>query len=118
VDLRKKAVELGVDISQFGTKRKKIWEYLQGLEGHSGTQVVEDDAGPMSAGFDETRVIPSPTDKLPSKKGFIKTGDPVSPVILDAGTTPPSQGRGKDLRRLVQVAGEVDIQSLLDSDPE
>jgi hypothetical protein len=110
-DLKARAVELGVDISEFGIKRKKIHEFLQKVEaGEIPVQTLsppskrkkstetkpvaevktandpsDEDPGPMSAGPDETKVTPAPDDpKPPPKRGFMKTSEAVtSPVVLE-----------------------------------
>jgi len=121
-ELRAKAKELGADISQFGTKRRAIWEHLSTVEGGDPVEPPKapkasvkapktpEDNGPMSAGPDETRVSAPPSTK-PPKKGFVKTGDPVAPVVVDAGSTPKP-----NLRKLVADAKDVDIQSLIESE--
>jgi hypothetical protein len=109
-DLRAKAAELGVDIGEFGIKRKKIWEHLQAVEAgeikgkpvpkkrskgpkakpkpKSKPEVkvaedeAEDDPGPMSAGPDETKVSPPPDDpKPPKKRAIVKTEEDEEPVV-------------------------------------
>lgn len=123
-ELRAKAEELGVDITEFGIKRRQIWEHLQRVE--SGEVVTkkpkkaapepkEADNGPMSAGPDETRVSAPPTQK-PPKKPVVETGRPdTSPVIVDAGPTPKVPGK-KDLRALAEKSKDVDIAALIDSE--
>lgn len=125
-ELRAKAKSLGADIEQFGTKRRAIWEYLQHYENGSVPEAPKAtksspkatspssegglDNGPMSAGADETRVSETPATK-PPKKSFVQTGDHVETVVVDAGTTPKT-----NLRKLVQDAKDVDIQSLIESE--
>ena len=120
-ELRAKAVELGADITPFGTKRRAIWEHLQQVESGGPVEPPKtvkngrkppkaEDPGPMSAGPDETRVSPTPSTK-PPKKSFVSTGDPVEPVVVDAGSTPKP-----DLRKLVADAKDVDIASLIESE--
>jgi hypothetical protein len=117
-DLRTRAKELNVDISKFGTKRKAIHEYLQAVESGEAIKtpqkpqkpVEEPDQGPMSAGPDETRVSPAPAQK-PPKRGFIKTGEPVTPVVVNAGGA-----QKKGLRQLVAEAKDIDIASLIESE--
>lgn len=102
-DLKARAAKLGVDISEFGIKRKKIHEYLEKVESGEVTGAKkakgskskkteirvaddpsEEDPGPMSAGPDETKVSPLPDDPKPPKKGFVKTSQAVSsPVVVD-----------------------------------
>jgi len=132
-ELRAKAAALGVDITRFGIKRKEIWEHLQDVEegkvakdaGKGGT----DDAGPMSAGPDETRISPPPDEPPPKRRGIAKTGDAVSPpVVVQVDTVPQAPiapaaepkddkalGGKKNLRQLVQDAETVDIGELLRS---
>lgn len=103
-ELKARAAELGVDITEFGIKRKKIHEFLQKVEAggvpakepstpkrgkktpevKTANDPPEDDPGPMSAGPDETKVTPAPDDPKPPKRGFVKTSEAVtSPVVLE-----------------------------------
>jgi hypothetical protein len=121
-DLKKRADRLGVDISEFGIKRKKIFEYLEEVEFGDGAvkkappkrgrkkaaskkakkpeiQTADDppepDPGEMSAGPDETRVSPLPEEPPPPKRrGFVNTGEAVKPVVVSAGPgeLPPDPG--------------------------
>ena len=156
-DLKKRADRLGVDISEFGIKRKKIFEYLEEVEFGDGAvkkappkrgkkktvpkktakpeiQTADDppetDLGEMSAGPDETRISPMPEEPPPPKKrGFVKTGDAVKPVVVSAarGETPPDsspngvktppKGKRPDMKQLVKESKELDISDLLASDP-
>jgi len=120
-ELRAKAEELGADITQFGTKRRAIWEHLQQVEGGDPVEAPTvaknsrkapkvEDPGPMSAGPDETRVSPPPSTK-PPKKASVNPGARVEPVVVDAGSTPKP-----DLRKLVADAKEVDIARLIESE--
>jgi len=98
----------------------------------------ETDPGPMSAGPDETKVsAPLDETSLPKKRGFVKTSEGVSrPVVVrgDSGeesakssssgtkesksaSETPSRGKNKSLRQLVDESKEVDISTLLASDP-
>jgi len=120
-ELRAKAEELGVDISEFGIKRRQIWEHLQRVE--AGEVVTKKpkakkpkpdaDNGPMSAGPDETRVSAPPTQK-PPKKPVVPTSAS-STLIVNAGSTPKLSGK-RDLRALAEKAKDVDIAALLDSE--
>jgi len=133
-ELRAKAEELGVDITEFGIKRRQIWEHLQRVE--SGEVVTkkpkktpsepkpeseakkpppEADNGPMSAGPDETRVSAPPTQKPPRKPVVETVRAVVSPVIVDAGSTPKLSVK-KDLRALAEKSKDVDIAALIDSE--
>ena len=138
-ELRAEAKELGVDISGFGIKRRAIYEYLQKVR--SGTAAGADvgtskktkatpvvkqaddeadpDGGPMSAGPDETKVSPAPDGPKPPKKGFVKSGDPVRPVLLNQQEEAPKKdsGRRHDLRALVEQSKDVDIAAILESEP-
>jgi len=106
-ELKARAEAMGVDISEFGIKRKKILEYLDGIESgeikpkplvkpkprrkkvevETAGEASEDDPGPMSAGPDETRVSAPPDEvKPPKKRSFVKTSDAVEgPVVVSAG---------------------------------
>lgn len=114
-ELRAQAKELGVDISAFGTKRLVIHDYLRQQAEPRALKVApelsNEDAGPMSAGPDETRVSPAPTQNPPKRKGFIKTGVPMPTTSLGPETPPQ-----KSLRQLVTEAKDIDIASLLGSD--
>lgn len=99
----------------------------------------EDDPGPMSAGPDETKVsAPLDDTPLPKKpRGFVKTSEAVSgPVVVRAETVDDSSGnhaaadktpknapesapapKGKTMRQLVEESKEVDISTLLASEP-
>jgi len=120
-ELREKAEKLDIDISEFGIKRRQIWEHIQKVE--EGGVVTkkpkkttpEVDNGPMSAGPDETRVSPPPT-QLPPKKTVVAPVTPAtSPVIVDAGSTPKPSGK-RDLRALAEKSKDVDIAALIDSE--
>jgi len=109
-ELKARAEEMGVDISEFGIKRSKILAYLDGIENGDDTskkaakpkkrkapkkivQMAEEsadtDPGPMSAGPDETRVSPAPDDlKLPKKKPtIVKSDEDSGPVVRSAEAT-------------------------------
>lgn len=105
-ELKARAEKMGVDISEFGIKRKKILEHLDAVERgdvkpkkakgrrkkaqvQTAQDPPEDDPGPMSAGPDETKVSPPPDDpKPPKRRGFVKTSDAVEgPVVVGAGST-------------------------------
>jgi hypothetical protein len=114
-ELRERAKIMGVDIGPFGTKRKDIHKYLESLANQPRKSVPEvktsevtmEDKGPMSAGFDETRISPAP-DPLPPKRGFIKKGDAIQVSVVE------DESPKKGLRQLVQDAKDIDIASLLE----
>jgi len=123
-ELRVRADEMGVDISGFGIKRKKIQEYLDGIENgtvkpkkgakskkrktgpiQTANDPPESDPGPMSAGPDETRVSPAPEE--PPKRGFVKTGDAVTkPVIVDSEPSEGNDVKGKKAAKPAKSKGE------------
>lgn len=92
-------------------------------------QVAEDepdeDTGPMSAGPDETKTSPMPDDpKPPKRSGFVKTGEAISgPVVVDSpknGTSKSANGASgnrRSLSQLQQDAEELDVASLIASEP-
>lgn len=121
-ELKTRAKEMNVDISEFGIKRKKILEYLDKVEAgeidplektapapkpkppavQTSNDPPEEDPGPMSAGPDETRVTAPPDEPKPPKKGFVKTSKAiVSPVVVDmhpAGEDPRKREGGKSAK--------------------
>ncbi len=121
--LRAEADALGVSIEHLGIKRKEICEYLERVKaerkGSRRLVPVEDDPGPMSAGPDETKVLP-PSEEPPraKRRGFVKTGDAVeAPTIVVDDEAPPDQSSAprRSMRQLVEQSKEVNIADLLDS---
>jgi hypothetical protein len=120
-ELRATAKEQGVDITQFGTKRRAIYEHLQNtkagvvVQPEPEPEPPTEDNGPMSAGPDSVRSSPVPVIKPPKKAVAAPVVTTSSGVIVDAGSTPKAPPK-KDLRRLAAEAKEVDIAALIDSE--
>lgn len=83
----------------------------------------EEDPGPMSAGPDETRTSsPLPDEPKPPKRGFMKTSQAISgPVVVDTskggGSANGAGSKPRSLSQLQQDAEELDVASLIASDP-
>ena len=134
---------MGVDISQFGSKRTEILRFLdeqsataspvapvtfvgQEEEEESSSKTTVD-PGPMSAGPDEVRVSPLPDDPKPPKRkggGFVKTSQSLTPPVvveMEEESSKSSKSRDKkkskpNLSDLVSKSKGVDITDLLASD--
>lgn len=130
--LEAEAKKLGVDISQFGIKRREIYNYLQGIKrrGKAEPKVVRIAEEPVveqiSVRPDETKLseaLAMEEIQIPKRRGFVKTGDAVSvPVVLDAPPRPeeppkPPKPPERRLQRLVHEADSVNISELLMSEP-
>lgn len=129
--LRAEADALGVSIEHLGIKRKEICEYLERVraerKGSRRLAAVEDDPGPMSAGPDETKVLPPSEDPPRPKRarGFVKTGDAVegpSFIVDEASSEQAPASRPEhssvprpSMRQMVEQSKEVNIADLLDS---
>lgn len=142
-ELRERARNMGVDISQFGSKRTEILRFLdeqsataspvapvtfvgQEEEEESSSKTTVD-PGPMSAGPDEVRVSPLPDDPKPPKRkggGFVKTSQSLTPPVvveMEEESSKSSKSRDKkkskpNLSDLVSKSKGVDITDLLASD--
>jgi len=147
-EIKAEAEAMGIDVSEFGMKRKKMWEHLHAIEAGEikGTplkkapkptakpkakpkpvvQVAEDappdDPGPMSAGPDETKVSPPPDDPPPPKKArvFVKNDEADVPVVVRAAESksPPKPAEPKKGPKPAESHEQPDMRQLVKDSQE
>lgn len=117
-ELRAEAKKMGVDVSEFGIKRREIWSYLRTIKAQKNPP-SESDYIP-SVKPDETKISAALEEiRPPKRRNFPKPAESV--VIVDSLpeelAPPPKIAPKAHLRQLVQEAEAVDISALLLSDP-